>query len=514
MTGKPAQIGPAWYWTATALVVAACLSAQAEPPLELQLGGPTGKRLSALHFAVVTPFSQSGFAVGVQERPRDLRRALEESGVRALRFPGGNDVYFYLPEGREQTVRLAHAEGDWSIRDDFEPASHWVSLEQLATFARDAGLQLIYQLPALTYLDGDTPRAIIPNEPCKATPSLFDRPRVEEGVAYGMRIVRRLRELRAPVAAWEIGNEEFALCSPADYAQVAAAYAREIRRLEPKTPILVEGMGANAETLIPALRAVGAMDEGISFRVHYPFGNWPGPPGKDRSADAGAFVLGDVRFERWLLGFAEGCSKLGVPWRRASVTETMVFRFQEGYWDPYALIATHAHALLYAWNWMTLLERPEVDMATFHDLDSPYFGLLRYNVGFEAKTRHFSWLTGGGDRGLTPRFERQYVVSPTGLANRLLAELAGEELVATNLKPTVQLRALASARRVVIVNRSAQAVAVSVPFARAGASALTADALESCLPGSFRVAPLGTRQEAGRTEVAVPAWSVVVVRKQ
>jgi len=483
--------------------------------IRLQVGAPTGKRVSPLHFAVNAPFSQSGFALGVKERRPEFRRALRDSGVRAIRFPGGGDAYFYLPEGRPQTVALAHAIGDWSIRDDYEPCSHYVSLEELTAFCRWASQQLIYQLPCLFYLDGQTPRAIIPNDLCKVTPTLFDQKRIAEGVAYGMGVVRRLRRLGAPVAAWELGNEEFGFCQPEDYAEVAAAYVREIRKLDRKTPILVEGMGANVEPLARSSSGTGLLDSHVSFRVHYPFGNWPGPPSKDRNGDAAALVLGDVRFDRWLDVFLEGCRKIGLERPTVSVSETMVFKFDGDYWDPYAVIGTQAHALLYAWNWMTLLERPEVNLAAFHDLDSPYFGILRYDVGFDRTTRHFAWL-GGEPPGpnTTAAFPRRYMTSPTGLANQLLSELAGEELLAVSVAPSEQLRLLASARRVVAVNRSPEPVRLAAPFARASGAALTADALDSCLPGQFRLGPLPTKAVEGRTLAMVPAWSVAVVRRE
>jgi len=481
----------------------------------LRLGAPTGKRISALHFAVNAPFSQSGFAIGVQRRQDDFERALQDSGVRAIRFPGGNDVYFYLAEGREPTVRLAHAIGDWSIRDDYEPCSHYVTLDELAAFCRRSGVALIYQLPCLFYLDGETPRAIVGNALCATTPELFDRPRIAEGVGYGMGIVRRLRELDAPVAAWELGNEEFAHCSPQDYAEVATAYTREIRALDSETPILVEGMGENVGSLVPALRDAGLLDRRISFRVHYPFGNWPGPPDKQHNGDPAALLSGDVRFDRWLDVFLEGCRGIGLERPAVSVSETTVLKFEEGYWDPYAVIGTHAHALLYAWNWMTLLERPEVDLAAFHDLDSPYFGILRYNVAFDWAAHRFAWLDGtavaDADRVL---FEDKYVVSPTGYANGLLSELVGQELVETGVPATQDFRVLASARTAIAVNRGSEPVRLELPFEQAEAEALTADDLASCLPDQFRIGPLAVQPIDGHVAVDIPAWSVAVVRRR
>ncbi len=476
-------------------------------------GAPIGKLISSLHFAANAHFYDPGIAVGVTERQHEFARALRDSGIRALRFPGGCTVYYYFPESPEASLQLVRTVSYGDFREA-GPLSHFVTLEQLATFARQAQIALIYQLPCLFYLDGDTPRAIVQSKLSDRDPSLFDRKRVDEGVAYGLSIVRRLRELQAPVGAWELGNEEFAWCEAADYGEAAEAYAQAIREVDPDAPILVEGMGGTLPAVAPFLREGGLLSQGASLRVHHIFGNWPGSPRPAQNADPAAFVSGDVRFDRWLDVYAEQMSDLGLDSVPVSVSETMVFKHEEGYWDPYAMIGTHAHALLYAWNWMVLLASPEVDIAVFHDLESPYFGMLRYNVGFDRENRHFVWLLQDEEQPeLDPKFEDQYVLSPTGCANRLLGELAGEELVTTNLTPSPTVRALASRERIVIVNRSEETIHLRAAFPRATAQALTADSLGACLPGTYRIGRIKTRSWGESTLAAIPPWSVAVVRR-
>ena len=153
-------------------------------------------------------------------------------------------------------------------------------------------------------------------------------------------------------------------------------------------------------------------------------------------------------------------------------------------------------------------------MAAFHDLDSPYFGILRYDVAFDPATRCFLWLGGPApEAGAGPIFAGEYVTSPTGRANRLLSELAGEDLVATNIAPTQEFRVIASSRVVAAVNRSAEEVRLAVPFAQAEGDALTADGLGACLPGEFRVGPLQVETGGGRCVAAIPPCSVAVVRR-
>jgi hypothetical protein len=478
--------------------------------LTLQLGAPTGKRVEPVHFGANAEFFRCGLAAGVTARAQSFAQALRDSGIRALRFPGGNAAYYYLPESRDATMRLAHATGHWEFRDDAPPNACFVQLDDLARFCRRYDIKLIYELPCLFHLDGDAPRATIRSTLSDAAGN-YDRDRVGEGVAYGMRAVVRLRELGAPVAAWELGNEEFALCRPQDYARVVATYVRAIRRLDPSTPIIAVDMDSDwLSRLTSELGELGALDGIHSFQVHYPFGNWPGPETPERKGDPASFVMGDLKMERY---FGDEPAAGATPARKPiTVTETTVMHFE--FWNPHAVIATHAHALCYAWNWMTMLERRDVAVSVFHDLETPYFGMLRYDVGYDPKSRAFEWLAGNeAAQPLDPRFDSEYVLSPTGYANRLLAELVGEELVATSVATSSEIRVLASQRRVVLVNRSGQKVRLRVPFAHPRAEALTADSLAACLPGSFRIAPVATTPNGGGSTVLLPAWSVAVVRR-
>ncbi len=60
----------------------------------LQLGDPTGRVFTPLHFGANVEFFRQYSWAGVTRRQAGFSRALEASGVRALRFPGGNPAYF------------------------------------------------------------------------------------------------------------------------------------------------------------------------------------------------------------------------------------------------------------------------------------------------------------------------------------------------------------------------------------------------------------------------------------
>lgn len=483
-------------------------------PIRITLGRTTGKTISPLHFGANVEFFRPGIAHGVSDKQAEFIRALGASGIHTLRFPGGNAAYYYLPESKQLTLELAHSVGYWSFRLDNPPCSHFVTLEKLAHFCRTSGTRLIYQLPCLFYLDRNTPRAIIPSKIAARCAGLFDHLRVKEGVAYGVRIAARLRELGAPVAMWELGNEEFAHCTPEDYAMVVVEYIRQIRKLDPTTPIVAVGMGRGwLERLLPRLKTAKVMTELHSFQVHYPYGSWPGPQTPREKASARAFVAGDVRFERWLEAHLKGLVALGLPTSMPiSATETMVMRHKN--WDAHAIVPTMAHALCYAWNWMALLEHPNVDAAVFHDLETPYFGMMRYDVGFDPDRQRFVWLESAtATKGLSPCFEDKYVLSPTCAANYLLARLVGRKLVSVDVRPSPTLRVLASRDYIVVVNRSPEPVAVEVPFARASAEALTADRLDARLPGTFRIAWVKVRARAQGSRITVPGWSVTAIKR-
>ncbi len=498
------------------------LLAAAPPVLELRLGQPTGKSVTPLLFGVNAEFFRPGLADGVRSRRREFAAALQGSGVGAIRFPGGNAAYYYLPESRELTLELAHKAGHWEFRENAPPNNRFTRLEDLAAFATEARVRLIYQLPCLFYLDGDRPRALIRSKLSEKAGN-YDRDRVAEGVAWGLAIVKRLRALKAPIAAWEVGNEEFALCSPRDYARVAMAYLRALKRIDPGTPVFLVGMGKEwLPGLVPPLRRARVLDAVSAFQVHYPFGNWPGPGSPDRRGNPAALAAGDLKIEKYLRAAVEGRRKLGIQAKQIAVTETMVLRHR--LWNPAVVVPTFGHALCYAWNWLALIESPPVPVAVFHDLETPFFGMLRYDVGFDAERKRFVWLEAArGTARLDPVFPREYVLSPTGYANRLLAGLSGGALLRTNIPTTPDFRLAATRDCVVAVNRGATPRRLGVPFQQATAESLVADGLDACLPGQYRYrtpAPIigsGTLAKpqtprSARLVFELPAYSVTRVR--
>jgi hypothetical protein len=194
----------------------------------------------------------------------------------------------------------------------------------------------------------------------------------------------------------------------------------------------------------------------------------------------------------------------------------MVFRLQA--WDSHRVIGSHAHALLYAWNWMTLLRDPRCNVAVFHDLETTFFGMMRYDVGYDASERSFVWLAGAKPEQTLRRFPAQYVLSPTCAANRLLSKLVGCRVGAAVLQPEDPSLSVLwgkdSTERstLVAVHRAAEPVKIVVPgLAVETAETLTADALDSVLPDQYRVTDL--KADPGQpNRIELPPWSVTLIR--
>ncbi|MHB1001653.1 MAG: hypothetical protein ACYC27_20640 [Armatimonadota bacterium] len=464
-----------------------------------------------MHFGASAEFFPAGLYHGVTDQQKDLARAIKVSGIQFLRFPGGDPTYYYLPESAEKTMQLMHACGNTMYKHEDPPYSHFVPIEKLADFCKTNGIGLMYELPCLFYLDGDTPRAIVKSR-FSDTAKNYDRDRIYEGVTYGLSIAKRLIDMKAPIVAWEIGNEEFAHCSTLDYGKVAASYIKGLKKLDPSIPVIVEGMDRHIPELASFYKRTEVLESISGFRAHYPFGNWPAPESPDRTGNADDFLISDLKIELWLDVFNEIKAKAGITGTPTSVTETYVMHYEN--WDQYKIICTHAHALAFAWNWMTLLERTDVDMAVYHELQTPWAGMIKYDVGYFASEKSYNALSA---LAVTTKpdieFRRQYVLTPTALANSLLSTIVGERIINISLQKTPELRAIASKNRVILVNRGKTPVQIQVPFTRCTARALTADEAGSCLPGTFSIAPQAVTRDGDCSMVNLPPLSLTLVVK-
>ena len=195
-------------------------------------------------------------------------------------------------------MELARASGVWEFDQRNPGWREFVTLDNLARFAKH-DLGLIYQLPMLFHLDQGRPRAAIRSAFSKQAKN-YDHDRIEAQAEYAAGIAKRLRDLGAPVVAWELGNEEWAHCGGIDYARMAAAIVRRLRRIDAQTPIIaVSGGDTWLVECVGELRRLGVLEHIHSFNVHYPFGTWPGPATPADRANSLAFAQCDLQITRW-----------------------------------------------------------------------------------------------------------------------------------------------------------------------------------------------------------------------
>ena len=495
----------------TGLALLLGLTAAAAPARQLTVGTNPAQLLGPQHFCANVEYFRPGLDHGTlpADAPGSTREAfvaaLRQSGILALRFPGGNAAYHHLQNHQQASLELAHATGHWEYRLEAPPNDRFVSTDQLLKFSAETGIGIIYELPMLFVYDDGAPRAAVPSRFSERAGN-YDHDRIEAVAATAGWIVQRAQELGAHILAWELGNEEFAHMQVADYLKVAKAVVHAVRQQDRTTPLIPVAMQWSAEVL-PELLELPEFAPYGGAGVHYPFGNWPGPGGDDPND----FVLTDYRIDKWFAAFAKKSGELGYP-STLAVTETTLHRHQQ--WTPTRIVPTMAHLLSAAWNECYLLGSPDCSCVVFHDLETPFFGLLPYDVWLNPATRTLAWCAAKPPPAdLLPEnlFSGRYLPTPTARGFGLLASLSGHRLLDLGIEPVADetFRALAAigdgATVVVLINRGAQPVDVTFVGVPANGE-LTSISGEpaAILPGELSET---TRPGVGST-FSVPGWSV------
>jgi polysaccharide biosynthesis protein PslG len=155
----------------------------------------------------------------------------------------------------ERDLRTARAAGVRHLRvgigwDDLEPRPggyDWRYLDRLVSLCRKHGVTL---LPYVCY----TPEWAVPG-----APDDFWRQPPREAALFGRLMTRVARRYRGRIGSWELWNEPdnpaYWSGSIAEYATLAAAGARGVRRGDPRARVVLGGLaGPNATYLQAALR--------------------------------------------------------------------------------------------------------------------------------------------------------------------------------------------------------------------------------------------------------------------
>ena len=371
------------------------------------------------------PASQPG-----SKRPEFIR-FLKETGLRAARYPGGTESHWFLPDSLEATKRL------FRMSEKRDP-KHPVSWEDYKSTMKEAGVKLIYQLNTSFYLSDSGEILPIDDTAFPRRAGFNGSPaRYAEAAAALERNFKNGVFKPGDVDYWELGNEEFAYMSSDQYAKVCAAFIPVIVKYDPGKPICVTGF----PDLPEKLKALGVWGHVTGVTTHYPYASWPRPAPGYMTADYESFANANVRFPKNL-------GEAGKREKKVTVSETSVYNLFT--YDFNRMQAAFALGFAIAGNWPELLRHGDVDMAVFHDFESNYFGLTRYDAAFSDISRQFSslngrtpppkqegtagnWFINPSQANSTRYFPKQYVTSPGMTVLGMLATFANGSIAESKL---------------------------------------------------------------------------------
>lgn len=449
----------------------------------------------------------------------DFIRFLRSSGLKSARYPGGTASHWHLPEGREACQKLLK-------RVNGQDAPMMVGFREFRDTTKEAGLKLIYQLNTSFYLDEKGELQAI-DATRFARKGNFDTatPRHEQAAAALERNFRNGTFRPGDVDYWELGNEEFAYMTTEQYAKVCAALIPVIVRNDPGKPICVTGM-KGLEDELRKYPEVWRHITGIT--THYPYASWPRPSPAYMTANYRDFANADVNFPRNLDGQAKAESGKNI-----SVSETSVYNLFT--YDFSRMQPSFALALAIGYNWPELMKRAKVDMAVFHDFESPWFGLSWYDVSFSETQREYKWLSGKtpparsqsanwfvdpSAANSTHYFPKEYVSSPGMAALNLLSSFAGGKVVESRLEnkfgfPGSALAGTDAAGKpqVFLSNPLEIPVLLKIGYpgfpAKCRLSRIDSDSFGAALPGEYR--RTDTEIELKNGTIILPARSLTLL---
>ena len=307
----------------------------------------TLSRPTAFHFGVNMVGNFDGVWNGTRPDDPEKRRVfaefLKKNGVLSARYPGGTESHYFLPESGELARQLYK-------RVTHRDAPHLVPFTEFADAMHEAGVKVIYQLNTSFYVDENNEIQPIDATHFTKQAGFADAaPHYAEAGAALERLFEKGILSGERVDYWELGNEEFAYMTPAQYADVCAAYIQVIARRDPGKPICVTGM----KDLQGELEKRGVWQHVTGVTTHYPYASWPRPFPAYRTSDTDAFARANVNFPKNLNGKPDDGKKI-------TVSETSVFNLFT--YDPFIVQPSFAQALTLAANWEKLLVNPRVDM--------------------------------------------------------------------------------------------------------------------------------------------------------
>ncbi|MBS1371347.1 MAG: hypothetical protein HPZ91_15475 [Lentisphaeria bacterium] len=399
-------------------------------PIRAQVGTEIRKaHLSELLFGVNAEFRYPGITRGTlplsdpASLEREFATALHSAGVRVLRFPGGMPTHQYFTEGPQAQAKLfkLFPNQSYYFRNMGYPLVH-----DVLEFCRRNNFEMLFEVNTMFFADenGDV-WPISDNKYKPEKPELYTKKRITEAAAALDRFIGTLPSPDA-IRYWEIGNEEFALMPLKEYAEICNAFIRVIKARNPEAVITVTGNTWPA-ALCKALAEKGVMDEVAYLSAHYPWGDHFRPePGGEK--DLERFVCGTLHWGVNTAAHLKMVRDAGFGKVKMAGNETSVFKFHT--WDAHRVIYTPAHGLLFAANWMEAMKLNDMDVLTFHDLESPFFGMILSNQFYNPATGRFELLKPeqtSCPKGAPERYflRDRYLVLPSGYAMKQLSRHCG-----------------------------------------------------------------------------------------
>lgn len=362
-------------------------------------------------------------------RRREFAAALHQAGVKVLRFPGGMPAHEYFTEGPEAQAKLF---AKFRHRSGYFRGFEYPRLKDVLDFCRKYGFQMSFQINTLFFQDSEGEvYPITDNIHKKENPSQYGPDRLPAAKAAFERFVKSLPP--KAIKYWEFGNEEFALMSVKDYADIIAAFLPVIKAYNPDAEITVTG-NTWPVRLCELLKENGTLGQINYLSAHYPWGDhWRPEPGREK--DLERFVCGKLNWAVNTNAHLKLLRAAGFPNIKMAGNETSVFKFHT--WDAHRVIYTPAQGLLLAANWMEAMKIPDMDTLTFHDLESPFFGMVLYGQYYNPANGRFTLLKKGENPPAEVpenyQLRDRYLVLPSGLAMKQLARHCGMNVLKTDI---------------------------------------------------------------------------------
>ncbi|WP_159619140.1 hypothetical protein [Ruania rhizosphaerae] len=463
---------------------AAAETAEAQAVATFRVGRATGKKITAADFSYNAPFHFTGLFHGTlpSDDPRskrpDFAAALQESGVRSLRFPGGKAALLYLHDGESFTAELTR---DLNQLNPSETAGriyqpdrwshkYYVKLDDFLDVCEENDVEPIYQLNTAFYRDlaEDRTWAIVPTRwvirsDGTTVNEYYDRPRIQEAADALAAHVEALVAAGRSIRYWEIGNEEFSrydvgrdALSPGNsdqeisyYAQVVVTFARVVKEQVPDAKILITGarnwQGNPWDVpLLNEIESLGGIDLVDFTTSHYPFSkeNRPDTPDEPLSD----FVTTDMNLTTHVGHTVQNNIDAGYPHVGVAVTETSVYRLP--HWTGVDVTPTFAHGLVWSHGFGQLIFETPSPVNVKHDFESFFFGGLVYDTVLDPAVsasgkRNLHWIGPDGeyhlplttDEGDIPDenwFSEEYFLTPQMRMNALMSKAVGLDALVVN----------------------------------------------------------------------------------